>query len=340
MISSYFRPLSTSFPRSSFVHLIFFILVTGVIYFSPFSPPKKLSAFSSSSSITTNETINSTDLLLKITKENRAADLFWPVRDTGFGGGEGPGNAVWRLFGNYSLSSSSFSRSFSYSNDFPCDWKRIFTALNAGGPVSIHIIGGSMTYGTACMLRPANVSENDCAWPAELAFWIHYWFPTWNVTIKNLARGGWDSAAFANDPSLEPSDLYIVDTGINDMRVEVDVAITGYDRLLLRLLTSKSLHFKNRRPAVLLLATFNSGGSPPPPPAWNWASTIFNFSKHYRLPLTSYRDAVWPDYMHPPSNLKTFWWAPESNYNHPPKQSHEMVSDVIKYAFLRLEQMS
>lgn len=59
-------------------------------------------------------------------------------------------------------------------------------------------------------------------------------------------------------------------------------------------------------------------------------------ARHYGLPIVSYRRAVWPDEQSPPADLALFWEIYGFAPTHPGRVSHEMVSDVVKFALAQL----
>lgn len=270
-----------------------------------------------------------------LSKASGLESAFWPPAgaESGLGGGYGPGNARWRAAhsGRYPLTAAACERSFQPAAAGACEWPRVWAALEAGAPVRVLVLGGSMTYGVACAANET-LSNQPCAWPSEVDYWLHAAFSRWNLTLVNGAHGGVAAGAFARDPSLPTADVYIVDTVVNDLNeADRDSALSGYEMLLWRLLHARGLG--GRRPALLQLATFTTGRGLGD---WAWADTVTNYTRHYGLPQASYRDAVWPVFGSPEDDLLSFWWSPLEafNFNHPAKRTHEMVADIVKYALL------
>lgn len=64
---------------------------------------------------------------------------------------------------------------------------------------------------------------------------------------------------------------------------------------------------------------------------WTIASFERPVVQHYKLPIASYRDAVWPDISAPPRDLPCFW----NGMSHPDSIGHAMMADVVAWGFLR-----
>lgn len=69
--------------------------------------------------------------------------------------------------------------------------------------------------------------------------------------------------------------------------------------------------------------------------AWGFGEEELQVAKHYGLPIASYRDAAWPVSADPPSDLRIFWDGTK-HVCHPQAETHELVSDVVKWALLQL----
>ena len=208
-------------------------------------------------------------------------------------------------------------------------WLAAFDALDAGAPVRVTVIGGSMTYGIQCCCPEGP----RCAWPSKLEAWLHFIRPRWNVSVLNYGMGGTYDAWLTM--LIEPADIFIIDTSVNIAQASV-AAGRVYDALLWRLLHMTA-------PAL-------SG-----PPALLCLSTLAHFdhtdnvereaevARYYGLATASYRHAMgWANASSRPSAAERhFFWAdntkPRGEYGtHPREITHELVSDVVKYAFLRL----
>ena len=218
-------------------------------------------------------------------------------------------------------------------------WLAALDALDAGAPVRGTVIGGSMTYGIqSCCSMTYGIQcccpeGPRCAWPSKLEAWLHLIRPRWNVSVLNYGMGGTYDGWLTM--LIEPADIFMIDTSVN-MRQASAAAGRVYDALLWRLLHMTA-------PAL-------SG-----PPALLCLSTLANFddtdivereaevARYYGLATASYRHAIgWADASSRPSAAERhFFWAdnskPMGEYGtHPREITHELMSDVVKYAFLRL----
>lgn len=228
-----------------------------------------------------------------------------------------------------------------------CPWARVAAALDAGAPIDIAVLGGSMTLGGQC-------GEAVCAWPRYLAPWLARARPHWRVTVTNLAASGHGSFewAYTAIPFLgkRRPDVIIVDTSVNAyMHAGPTPVLYGMDRLMWRLLNSPGTLGRDAGapPALLYVQEFvlsceDHRGTAPPPEAcvrnpWYWEMGDVEASvvRFYGLPVASYRDAVWPNRSSPPHDLLELWRTSDHGIHAGPVP-HELVSDVVKYALGRL----
>jgi hypothetical protein len=63
------------------------------------------------------------------------------------------------------------------------------------------------------------------------------------------------------------------------------------------------------------------------PQTWRKQALEYN-----RVPVVSYRDAVWPDQDHPPANLGYYW----DGMSHPKLNTHVFVAETVFFSFLAL----
>lgn len=123
----------------------------------------------------------------------------------------------WRVAGQvdgggatYPISPEQFKRSFSQPDlESRCRWLRVAAALDAGTPIAIAVVGGSMTYG----------HESERPWSAFLDEWLQRVGASRGskVTVSNLAEGGISGRQLGQMycPGWKDFDAYIVDTGVN-----------------------------------------------------------------------------------------------------------------------------
>ena len=92
-----------------------------------------------------------------------------------------------------------------------------------------------------------------CAWSRHIVPFLRRARPRWNVSVVNVAQGGWGSQQFADIPGVwskaAGADIFIVDTSVN-ARESRDTA-SDLDRLMWRLLHEHGTHASPLPPAVL-----------------------------------------------------------------------------------------
>lgn len=281
------------------------------------------------------------------------SDVFWPREPLA---GELTGLAEWRQHPTvasrsleYAFSAAALERSFAPPEDMGESWSAVFDALEAGEPLSLQVIGGSMTGGIM-----AKVFGGFYAWPAELALWLRLVRPHWNLTVTNAAVGGIYADTWATRAGLDPADVYIVDTLVNGGQAAISVN-ASYDKLIWRLLhnvdapsAALSRGGGSGAPAILSLQTFVDD--------FYWrggAEQEAAVARYYGIATVSLRDAIWATWAAGQSNsdldtykvldtdlLDLFWGDPIAGAgiysSHPTHVAHEFVSDVVKYALLRL----
>jgi len=285
-------------------------------------------------------------------------DLFW----------ENASSCMWSkiwwsiedfLPGIYPLSSTQFQRSFTSGERKT--WDRVFERLEEGNDVKIVVIGGSMTTGNECGPRSADGTYLSCAWSTYVSAWLSRQYPSWKITLTNIAIGGMSAGNWYSWPHIKSSDIYIIDTTVNaqvycHMRQSDDVLsqiTVDMANLLSRLLSTQS-ESTGIAPAILMVQTFRTCSSEKsdceshcsktelkslPGKDYFWCECWWrmgdfeaNAAKLLEIPIASYRDAVWPDKDNPPMDLPYFW----NGLSHPDRVAHELVSDVVKYALQQL----
>jgi len=182
-------------------------------------------------------------------------------------------------------------------------WK-VFEKAEAGQPVTVGFIGGSITEG---------------AYPALFGqFWAQQ-FPKAALTVANAAVGGTGSnyAVTRAGQHLFPfkPDLVIVEFCVNDPHVpETGETYEGLIRQILR---------QPQAPAVILLTVFgnqshvNYGPNP-----WHRVA-----AKHYELPIVSPRRAVGPEMVLGQINVKDYL----SDSIHPNDAGHDILAASLMY---------
>jgi lysophospholipase L1-like esterase len=125
----------------------------------------------------------------------------------------------------------------------------VMQRLDAGEPITLAVIGGSITTGHAAQ------PPRERGWAALLARWLGP-----RVKLINAGVSGTDSAAAvhrvqAQVLAAEP-DLVITEFGVNDEWLDPAVRGSSYEALLRRLLSAK------KAPAVVVLALTQQGNQP------------------------------------------------------------------------------
>jgi hypothetical protein len=295
---------------------------------------------------------------------------FWPPASLSGPPSSSPyeaGAALWRhgawaraARGGYPLSAAALARGFTGAARggwAACAWARAAAALDAGEPLTMVVLGGSVTRGNMC----GDTGEHSgpaCAWPADVGHWLARARPRWRLRVVNAARGAFDAGDWARAPDLEPADIYVVDTSINVYQAGAEWALPHSDALLWRLAhaAAPAPAMDGAPPALLAVEAFglcaargecrSACGDGMTVPAyetlapryvcfelWQYADAEAAAARHYGIPVASYRDVVWPTMHAPPRDLGLFW----QGHLHPSKfYAHELLADTVKYALLRL----
>ncbi|KAI9028596.1 hypothetical protein DFJ74DRAFT_765524 [Hyaloraphidium curvatum] len=239
----------------------------------------------------------------------------------------------------YPLDAAMLERSYTPAG-ITCRLGRFFSKLASGEKATIVVIGGSMTAGHECGME-------RCAWPRYLAPWFRQMNPAWKVEVKNVAEGGCGLDCWLTKPFFAElaADLFIVDLSVNSQAMPETTVTELMDQLLW------DLYDRQGEPAILVAEAFRTcsdqrwdcdkhcsradqgsvGDQFYCKKWWHAASYEAAVAKHYRLPIASYRDAVWPVLEKPPADLKLLW----NGLSHPDALGHELFSDVVKYALAR-----
>ena len=207
-------------------------------------------------------------------------------------------------------------------------WADVFDRLDAGESLRLVVLGGSMTFGVNCNGQ----AYTKCAWPAELAAWLRLVRPRWQLEVVNAAAGGVYADTLAAWPELEAADVYIIDTLVNAIQINQAAIPLFYDRLLWRLMQNVAGPTTGGPPAILSLQSLA-------PPMRDTANAESVVASYYGLATASYRNAIFGKAEMHATNISAdilnLLWSPYYE-THPGKCTHELLSDVVKYAFLRL----
>jgi len=158
----------------------------------------------------------------------------------------------------------------------PARLQRVIARSRRGEPVTIAVIGGSITQG-------AKATKPEFRYGNRLADWWQEQFPGSKVSFHNAGIGATGSNYGAlrcrRDLLSTRPDLVVVDYAVN----------AGRDRTLGKASKGWCANLAEpQQPAALMLFTFGRGGN-------NRQADHETVGRHYGLPMISFRDAVWPE---------------------------------------------
>lgn len=153
--------------------------------------------------------------------------------------------------------------------------QRVFARARRGEPVTLGMIGGSITVGSL-----ASVPENS--YVSRVRAWWQDRFPRSEVRLVNAGISGTGSlyGAFRAQRDLLDAapDMVVVEFAVNDAGADGP----AYEGLVRQILA------RPNAPALVLLFMMWEGGG-------NLQEMQAKVGAHYRLPMVSFRDALWPE---------------------------------------------
>ncbi|MGN0697027.1 MAG: SGNH/GDSL hydrolase family protein [Oscillospiraceae bacterium] len=176
-----------------------------------------------------------------------------------------------------------------------------------GEPVTVGVIGGSITQGTA--------ASNNALCYASLFFqWWQEKFPECQINTVNAGIGGTNSYLGVNrvDEQLLSADpdVVIVEFSVNDTDKVMNKY--SYDSLVRKILSYKT------NPAVILLFTTQEDGT-------SLQDVHKEIGAAYDLPMLSYREVVYPEVA-----AGTLAWSDISPDNiHPNDEGHSLIGQLL-----------
>ncbi|MCC6441885.1 MAG: SGNH/GDSL hydrolase family protein [Armatimonadetes bacterium] len=196
--------------------------------------------------------------------------------------------------------------------------RHVLARARRGEPVTVAVIGGSITQGAAA-------SSEETRYGNLVARWWREKFPKAKITFVNAGIGatGSDSGSHRAEIHLlkHKPDFVVAEYAVND-------ANSRFAAETLEGLCRQILMMPNRPALMLLFTMYNNGGN-----AQEWHSKI---GKHYKLPMVSFRDALWPEIE--AGRLK--WEDVEADLVHPNDRGHaycaEFITAVIERVLRRL----
>ena len=183
-----------------------------------------------------------------------------------------------------------------------------FAKARRGEPVTVAVIGGSITQG-------ARASKPENRYPNLVADWWRKSFPGAKITLVNAGIGATGSNYGAlrarRDLLSQNPDFVVVEYAVNDTG-----EATGWAECLEGLI--RQILSQPNQPAVLLMFLMQQDGSN----VQKWHSQV---GRHYDLPMFSYRDALWPEIQ--AGRIK--WSDITADEVHPNDRGHEYVARFI-----------
>jgi lysophospholipase L1-like esterase len=159
----------------------------------------------------------------------------------------------------------------------PARIQHLFARAKKGEPITVAVIGGSITAG-------ASATKPELRYANRLAQWFKSQFPKSQITLVNAGIGATGSNYGAlraqRDLLSKKPDFVVVEYAVNDPNSR-DFSIT-LEGLLRQILSQP------QQPGVVLMFMMNNGGAN----AQEWHSKV---GEHYGIPMLSYRDALWPE---------------------------------------------
>ncbi len=154
---------------------------------------------------------------------------------------------------------------------------RVLAKARRGEGVTIGVIGGSITQGTKASVEAHRYGN-------LIAQWWRDTFPAAQIKFVNAGIGAtgsnYGAMRLTRDLLGANPDFVVVEYAVNDPNVQDSAeTLEGIVRQLLK---------QPNQAAVMLLFMMNQSGSN----AQEWMAKV---GAHYKLPMASYRDALWPE---------------------------------------------
>lgn len=173
-----------------------------------------------------------------------------------------------------SLTKATIERSRFSVIDAAC-FKGVFSRAERGETIRLGFIGGSITAG-AIASAPAN------SYAALVSDWWRKTFPKARIEVVNAAVGGtgslYGSLRVGQELLSHGPDAVIIEFSVNDAWTDQE----PFESLVRHVLASSP-----NIAIMLLFMVYDNGGS-----EQEWQQKI---GAHYKLPMVSYRDAIWPE---------------------------------------------
>ena len=185
--------------------------------------------------------------------------------------------------------------------------QRVLAKARRGEPITVGVIGGSITAGAAA-------SSQEKTYGGLVTQWWGHTFPGLEATFVNAGIGatGSNYGALRAQRGLlsKHPDLVIAEYGVNDGNGEQWAeTLEGLVRQTLR---------QPQQPAVMLMFMMNNAGGN----AQEWHGKV---GAHYHLPMISLRDALWPEIE--AGRMK--WEDVEADVVHPNDRGHAYAARFV-----------
>ncbi len=205
------------------------------------------------------------------------------------------------------ISSEMFANATKFASVNTARLEAVMRKAAAKEPITVAVIGGSITQGTAA-------TNSDKCYAAIMRNWWQQTFPETAITYVNAGIGGTDSylGVHRMGPDLldHKPDLVIVEYSVNDE--DSNFYKTTYENLVRRIL------LQDNDPAVMLLYMTQDNGTS--------AQASHGFvGFYYELPQLSYHDMIMNEV-----NSGAIKWSDISPDNiHPNDKGHEICGELI-----------
>ena len=246
-----------------------------------------------------------------------------------------------------------------YHSQYPLNESKILADVNE---VRVIVFGGSATlghngYGCVCLNDtkcPSGLQCKDgsdtcfikCAWPNRLHLWLQHVLPSTTISVRNLARAGYNSemTAMAFDKIMTDArierftsrDIIFLDFSANDeftvKNISRDGGLEDLVRLILSFGVSNAPSPETGSPAIIVLETN-------PDPKGTWPTIYRAVAKYYEVSIWSWKELAFSAFAQEhqsPSYLNWFQYRWRTDFAiHPPWFVHLMWADMIAAAMLK-----
>lgn len=184
----------------------------------------------------------------------------------------------------------------------------VMKKAKSGQSITIGVIGGSITQGTAA-------SNDSKTYARQVADWWVKTFPQSQVKFVNAGLGATSSVIGVHrieaDLLSQKPDFVIVEFAVNDGKSTLFKET--YENVLRRILNQP------QKPAVLQLFMMTQEGD-------NAQYSEAKIGEHYGLPMISYKEALWPEIQ----NNALKWTDISPDNIHPNDKGHAMAAELVK----------